>query len=111
MRVEPASDRVRSFFVELKRRKVYRVAVAYTVAGWLIVQIATQVFPVFDVPNWTVRLIVMALIFGFPIALILSWMFDITPQGIKRTDEPEQLSAREGARAASPDIPEKSIAV
>ena len=111
MRVEPASDRVRSFFVELKRRKVYRVAVAYAVAGWLIVQIATQVFPVFEVPNWTVRLVVIALVLGFPIALILSWMFDITPQGIRRTDESDQVSPPDIAGAATRNIPEKSIAV
>jgi TolB-like protein/Tfp pilus assembly protein PilF len=102
---------VKSFFVELKRRKVYRVAVAYAVAGWLIVQIATQVFPVFEVPNWTVRLIVIALVLGFPIALILSWMFDITPQGIRRTDESDQISSPGMASAATQKIPEKSIAV
>src|SRR5438552_18544030 len=111
MRVEPASDRVRSFFVELKRRKVYRVAVAYAVAGWLIVQIATQAFPVFEVPNWTVRLVVIALILGFPIALILSWMFDITPQGIRRTDESDEVLPADMASTATQNIPDKSIAV
>jgi TolB-like protein len=102
---------VKSFFVELKRRKVYRVAVAYAVAGWLIVQIATQIFPVFEIPNWTVRLVVLALILGFPIALILSWIFDITPQGIKRTDESDQGSPSDMAGTAMRNIPEKSIAV
>src|SRR5947207_8882109 len=111
MRVEPASDRVRSFFVELKRRKVYRVAVAYAVAGWLMVQIATQVFPFFEVPNWTVRLVVIALVLGFPIALILSWMFDITPQGIRRTDESDQILPPDVVSAWVRNIPEKSIAV
>ena len=105
------SNPLKSFFVELKRRKVYRVAAAYAVAGWLIVQIATQVFPFFEVPNWTVRLIIIALILGFPIALILSWMFDITPHGIRRTDESEDDSALDVGRSAMPNIPEKSIAV
>ncbi len=105
------SDRVKSFFVELKRRKVYRVAAAYAVAGWLVVQIATQVFPFFEVPNWTVRLIIIALILGFPIAVILSWIFDITPQGIRRTDETDEIAAPSLASTATPNIPEKSIAV
>src|SRR5215468_10075242 len=75
-----------SFFAELKRRNVYKVAVAYAVVGWLLVQIATQVFPFFEIPNWAVRLVVLLLILGFPIALILSWAFELTPQGIKRTE-------------------------
>src|SRR5437762_6887513 len=99
MGMEAASDRVKSFFVELKRRKVYRVAVAYAVAGWLIAQIATQVFPFFEVPNWTVRLIVIALVLGFPNALILSCMVDIPPQGIRRTDENDQITPLDVASA------------
>jgi TolB-like protein len=102
---------VKSFFVELKRRKVYRVAVAYAVAGWLIAQIATQLFPVFEVPNWTLRLIILGLILGFPLALILSWIFDITPHGIKRTDETDEVSTPGMASGATGDIPRKSIAV
>src|SRR5437660_256818 len=74
----------KSFFGELKRRNVYKVAVAYAVVGWLLVQVATQVFPFFEVPNWAVRLVVLLLILGFPVALILSWAFEITPEGIKR---------------------------
>jgi TolB-like protein/cytochrome c-type biogenesis protein CcmH/NrfG len=77
----------RSFFAELKRRNVYKVAVAYAVVGWLLVQVATQVFPFFEIPNWAVRLIVLVIIIGFPIALILAWAFELTPEGIKRTDE------------------------
>lgn len=73
-----------SFFAELKRRNVYKVAVAYAVVGWLLVQVATQVFPFFEIPNWAVRLVVLLLILGFPVALILSWAFEITPEGIKR---------------------------
>src|SRR6266513_496850 len=61
----------RNFFAELKRRNVYKVAVAYAVVGWLIIQIATQVFPFFEIPNWTVRLIVLAIAVGFPVALVM----------------------------------------
>jgi TolB-like protein/Flp pilus assembly protein TadD len=74
-----------NFLSELKRRNVYKVAVAYAVVGWLLVQIATQVFPFFEVPNWAVRLVVLLLIIGFPIALIIAWAFETTPEGIKRT--------------------------
>src|SRR5450432_2147831 len=78
---------VRNFLAELKRRNVYKVAVAYAVVAWLLIQIATQVFPFFDVPNWAVRLVVLLLILGFPAALIFSWAFEITPEGIKRESE------------------------
>ncbi len=78
-----------SFFSELKRRNVYKVAVAYAVVSWLLVQIATQVFPFFDIPSWAVRLVVLLLVLGFPVALILSWAFEITPEGIKRESEIE----------------------
>ena len=77
----------KGFFAELKRRNVYKVAVAYAVVSWLLIQIATQVFPFFEIPNWTVRLVVLLLILGFPVALILSWAFEITPEGIKRESE------------------------
>src|SRR5215468_2844735 len=76
-----------SFFAELKRRNVYKVAVAYLVASWLLIQIATQVFPFFEIPNWAVRLVVLILILGFPAAIIFSWAFEITPEGIKRESE------------------------
>src|SRR3954452_25253143 len=75
-----------SFFAELKRRNVYKVAVAYAVVGWLVVQIATQVFPFFEIPNWAVRLTVLAIIVGCPIALVIAWAFELTPQGLQRTD-------------------------
>src|ERR1041385_7514743 len=79
-----------NFFAELKRRKVYRVALAYLVAGWALAQGIAQVFPVFDIPNWVVRLIVLLIVLGFPVALILSWFFDLTRYGIVRTpDRPE----------------------
>ena len=77
----------RNFFAELKRRNVYKVAVAYAVVGWLLVQVATQVFPFFEIPNWGVRLVVLAIIIGFPIALIIAWAFELTPEGIKREGE------------------------
>ena len=103
---------MKSFFAELKRRKVHRVAIAYAVAAWLLIQIATQVFPFFEIPNWAVRLVVLLLVLGFPIALILSWIFDLTPQGIRRTEESDRsLAALPVGPAAIRNIPEKSIAV
>ena len=75
----------RNFFAELKRRNVYRVAVAYAVVAWLLIQIATQTFPFFDIPNWAVRLVVLLLALGFPVALVLAWAFELTPEGIQRT--------------------------
>lgn len=78
-----------NFFAELRRRNVYKVAAAYAVASWLLIQIATQVFPFFEIPNWAVRLVVLILIAGFPVALVFSWAFEITPEGIKRESEVE----------------------
>jgi TolB-like protein len=80
-----------NFFAELKRRNVYKVAIAYAVVAWLLMQIASQIFPFFEIPNWAVRLVVFLLIIGFPIALILAWAFELTPEGIKRTELAEQL--------------------
>ena len=80
-----------NFFVELKRRNVYKVGVAYIVAGWALSQGIAQVFPVFDVPNWVVRLIVLLIIVGLPVALVLTWMFEITPQGVKRTETADAM--------------------
>jgi len=74
------------FFAELKRRNVYKVGVAYIVAGWALAQGVAQVFPVFDIPNWAVRLIVLAIVIGFPIALAMAWVFELTPEGLKRTE-------------------------
>src|SRR5689334_16146858 len=76
-----------NLFAELKRRNVYKVAVAYAVVGWLLVQVATQVFPFFEIPNWAVRLVVLAIVIGFPIALVIAWAFELTPQGLKRTED------------------------
>jgi len=78
---------LKNFFAELKRRNVYKVALAYAVVAWLLMQIASQIFPFFDIPSWGVRLVVLLLIIGFPIALILAWAFELTPEGIKRTED------------------------
>src|SRR5580704_13941172 len=75
-----------SFFSELKRRNVYKVAVAYAIVGWLLVQIATQVFPFLEIPNWVVRLVIALVVIGFPIALVIPWAFEETPEGIKQTE-------------------------
>src|SRR5215831_15744078 len=83
-----------NFFSELKRRNVYKVAVAYAVVAWLIMQIASQIFPFFDIPNWVVRLVVLLLIIGFPVALIIAWAFEVTPQGIKRTEAADAAGQR-----------------
>ncbi len=79
--------KIDNFFAELKRRNVYKVAVAYAVVGWLLVQVATQVFPFFEIPNWAVRLVVLLIIVGFPIALVIAWAFELTPEGLKRTED------------------------
>jgi len=78
--------KIDNFFAELKRRNVYKVAVAYIVAGWALSQGIAQVLPVFDIPNWVIRLIVVLVIIGLPVALGLAWAFELTPEGIKRTD-------------------------
>ena len=133
--------KIDNFFSELKRRNVYRAAVAYAVVSWLLIQIATQVFPFFEIPNWAVQLVVVLLILGFPVALIFSWAFEITPEGIKRESELDrsksithktgrklvaitvvlaaiaaglfvfQLIRPKQATLVTPDIPNKSIAV
>jgi TolB-like protein/Tfp pilus assembly protein PilF len=79
------------FLAELKRRNVYKVAVAYIVAGWALSQGIAQVLPVFDVPNWTIRLIVVLIILGLPVALVLAWAFEITAEGIKRTEMADRM--------------------
>src|SRR5438552_13363685 len=84
------SDR---FFAELKRRNVYKVAVAYIVAGWALAQGIAQVLPVFDAPNWLIRLLVVLIIIGLPIALAMAWAFESTPEGIKRTEDADAMPA------------------
>jgi TolB-like protein/Tfp pilus assembly protein PilF len=90
-----------SFLAELKRRNVYKVAVAYAVVGWLLVQIATQVFPFLEIPNWVVRLVIALVAIGFPIALVIAWAFELTPEGIKRTEDVDlAASARQPRKHA-----------
>jgi TolB-like protein/Flp pilus assembly protein TadD len=75
------------FLAELRRRNVLRVAAFYIATGWLLVQIATQVLPVFEVPTWTLRLVVVAVLLGFPFALVFAWFYELTPEGLKRENE------------------------
>jgi TolB-like protein/cytochrome c-type biogenesis protein CcmH/NrfG len=84
----------RNFFVELKRRNVYRAAVAYGVVAWFLTQLTTQVFPFFEIPNSAVRFVVIALAVGFPIALLLSWIYELTPEGVVRTEDLDPVEAR-----------------
>jgi len=88
----------KSFFGELKRRNVYKVAVAYAIVGWLLVQIATQVFPFLEIPNWVVRLVIALVAIGFPIALVIAWAFELTPQGIERTEVADAMPTRAGQK-------------
>ena len=83
-----------NFFAELKRRNVYKVAIAYGVVAWLLMQVASQIFPFFEIPNWAVRLVVLLLVIGFPIALIIAWAFETTPEGIKRTQAADAAGQR-----------------
>jgi TolB-like protein/Tfp pilus assembly protein PilF len=83
--------KINNFFAELKRRNVYKVAVAYAVVAWLLVQVATQVFPFLEIPNWVVRLVIAIVVIGFPIALVIAWAFEATPEGIKRTETADAM--------------------
>jgi adenylate cyclase len=89
---------LRNFVGELKRRNVYKVAIAYAIVAWLLMQVASQIFPFFEIPSWMVRAVIVLLLLGFPIALVLAWAFELTPEGIKRAEFASEL-------------PEKSIAV
>lgn len=88
-----------NFFAELKRRNVYKVAVAYAVVSWLLIQVATQVFPFLEIPNWITRLVIVLVALGFPITLIIAWAFELTPEGIKRTESGEDEVNQPGNRA------------
>src|SRR4029077_16621812 len=88
----------RSCFSELKRRRVYNVAAAYAVVAWLFIQVATQVFPFFNIPNWVVRLIVLLVIIGFPIAVVCAWAFEMTPEGIKLEGDIDRRITRKTGR-------------
>src|SRR3954471_15261008 len=126
-----------NFFRELRRRNIFRVAAAYAIVGWLIIQVATSTFPVLEIPSWCVRLVIVLVVLGFPVAMLLAWAYELTPEGLKRT---EDIAPTEAARrpvtqrlnvtiisvltcalafliyqryqpASSSDTPEKSIAV
>ena len=86
------------FFEEVKRRKVYRVAVAYIIVAGGIIQIASAVFPAWELPNWSQRLVIVLLLAGFPIALILAWAFDVTPEGVRVTAPSPSLPAHRRGR-------------
>ena len=129
----------RNFFAELKRRNVYKVAVAYAVAGWLLIQAASIILPTFEAPGWTMKVLIAALVIGFPLAVTLAWAFEITPEGIKREKDvapAESVTAHTGRKligltivlaaiaagllafqflrsrgSATADVPAKSIAV
>src|SRR5437667_3531089 len=85
-----------TFLTELKRRKVYRVAVAYAIAAWLLIQAASILFPTFEAPPWVMKVFVTAVILGFPVALILAWAFELTPEGLRRSEEvaPQESKTR-----------------
>src|SRR5438309_285683 len=76
-----------SIFAELKRRNVYKVAVAYAVVSWLLVQAASILFPTYDAPAWVMKVFVALVVAGFPIALVIAWAFELTPEGIKRAED------------------------
>src|SRR5437870_9470674 len=93
-----------NFFSELKRRNVYKVAVAYVVVAWLLIQAASIFFPAFDAPSWAMKIFIIVIIFGFPVALIFSWAFEITPEGIKLESEIEpnkSITRRTGRKIAA----------
>src|SRR5262249_3652159 len=92
-RVEERGRESINFFAQLKRRNVYKVAVAYIVAGWALSQGIAHGLPVFDVSNWAIRLIVLLIIIGLPVALSLAWAFELTPEGIKRTATADAMPA------------------
>jgi len=90
-----------SFFAELKRRQIYRGGIMYIVAGWVIVQVATTVFPYFDIPSWAIRLLVVVILLGFPIALVALWMFEST---LPNDPQMRLHDRRQGSRDASSEI-------
>jgi hypothetical protein len=89
-----------SFWSELKRRNVVRVGIAYCAAGWVAIQIASVLFPLFGAPAWILKVVTTLVFLGFPLALVFAWAFELTPQGLKRTDDvPRDVSTpRTGRR-------------
>src|ERR671932_1991143 len=94
-----------NFFAELKRRNVYKVAIAYAIVAWLLIQGASIFFPTFDAPPWVMKVLIAVVVLGFPAALVLAWGFDLTPEGVKRA----KTTATDVAH--TPVIAEKSIAL
>src|SRR5947209_11250041 len=92
--------KIANFFAELKRRNVYKVAVAYAVVAWLLIQAASILFPTFEAPGWVMKVFVAVVAAGFPIALILAWAFELTPEGLKRTEFAGEFPRRSGHRRA-----------
>ena len=88
-----------TFFSELKRRNVYKVAVAYAVVGWLVIQISSTVLPTFHAPEWVVQTLMVIIAIGFPIALVIAWAFEATPEGIKRTEAADAANQHSGGKA------------
>jgi hypothetical protein len=93
-------SRPRNFFAELKRRNVYKVAIAYAVVAWVLLQAASILFPTFEAPSWVMKVFVAVVLLGFPLALVFAWAFELTPEGLKRTEEvePQQSIARKTGR-------------
>src|SRR5438105_7105028 len=89
--------KARDFVDELKRRNVYKVAVAYAVVGWLVIQVSSTVLPTFHAPEWVVQTLIVLVAVGFPIALVIAWAFELTPEGIKRTEDVD-IPAGRGSR-------------
>src|SRR5438045_5901701 len=88
--------KIDNFFAELKRRNVYKVAVAYAVVGWLLVQISSTVLPTFHAPEWVVQTLVVLVALGFPIAVVIAWAFELTPEGLKRTEDVDRATEKRG---------------
>lgn len=98
-----------SFFKELKRRKVFKVAIAYVVIAWLVAQVLELIFDSFGTPDWVMKTVLVLLATGLPFALFLSWAFDITPDGVKRTDLPDVVAVPAPSPESSPaPLPETS---
>ncbi|GAG19838.1 unnamed protein product, partial [marine sediment metagenome] len=85
---KPASS-LSTFLRELRRRKVFQVAVVYAIVGWLLIQVAETIFPRLHLPDWSVTLVIVLVFIGFPIALIVAWALELTPEGVKRTEDAE----------------------
>lgn len=101
------SNAMKAFFSELKRRHVYKVAIAYAIVGWLLIQIATQVFPFLEIPTWIVRLVIVLVAAGFPIALVIAWAFELTPEGIRRTEGADLIDSGSGQVLPAGHTPKK----